>query len=221
MPIEQDLSCLALNIYHEARGEPTMGKFAVGHVVMNRVASSKYPNDVCAVVRQGGSQRRYRCQFSWWCDGRSDQINDEGAWTTSRRIAFLVLAGLTEDPTRGAKWYHADYVSPSWRKMFTPSALIGRHIFYVDEVQPRPERRQAVLLNEVTIADISVSQTTAIVAHAAEDMIQTVEARMESLTARDVGEDALALLKAGAERPLAVASLGLVGLGLIRLRRAS
>src|SRR5438093_4776081 len=64
----QEIDCLALTIYHEARGESERGKLAVGHVVMNRTRSALFPASVCDVVRQGGQQRD-RCQFSWWCDG--------------------------------------------------------------------------------------------------------------------------------------------------------
>ncbi|MHA1599494.1 MAG: cell wall hydrolase [Alphaproteobacteria bacterium] len=129
-----EISCLALNIYHEARGEPDEGKLAVGHVVMNRVLSSRFPSTVCDVVRQGGEVRRYRCQFSWWCDGRSDKPRNKKDWQSSSEFALAIYWSQTEDPTDGALWYHADYVSPNWRKDFVQGPKIGRHIFY----QQRP-----------------------------------------------------------------------------------
>ena len=52
--VEEELHCLALNIYHEARGEPELGKFAVANVTMNRVNDARFPKTVCDVVRQGG-----------------------------------------------------------------------------------------------------------------------------------------------------------------------
>ncbi len=52
------VECLALNIYHEARGEPEAGRLAVGHVVVNRALDGRFPKDVCQVVRQGGEKRR-------------------------------------------------------------------------------------------------------------------------------------------------------------------
>jgi len=125
-----DLQCLALTIYFEARGEPQGGKLAVASVVMNRVADRRYPNQVCDVVRQGGEWPRNRCQFSWWCDGRSDNPLDHLAWRESREIAWDVLRGATRDPTRGALWYHADYVSPDWSADLARGPRIGRHIFY-------------------------------------------------------------------------------------------
>ena len=127
----QSLRCLALNIYHEARGEPLQGKIAVAHVVLNRVAAQRFPAQVCAVVQQGGERRRYRCQFSWWCDGRSDQPRDVAAWRESLLVALLIRRGATDDPTKGALWYHADTVTPYWSKVFKPYKKIGRHIFYL------------------------------------------------------------------------------------------
>jgi spore germination cell wall hydrolase CwlJ-like protein len=66
-----ELFCLAQNIYFEARGEPLLGKIAVGHVVLNRVADKRFPGHVCKVIQQGGNRRLHRCQFSWWCDGKA------------------------------------------------------------------------------------------------------------------------------------------------------
>ena len=128
--ISGELHCLALNIYHEARGEPEKGKRAVGHVVMNRVTDRRFPTSVCQVVRQGGERRRHRCQFSWWCDGRSDRPRNRTAWNASIEIAHEIIAGLSSDPTGGALWYHADYVQPYWRTAFKRGPKIGVHIFY-------------------------------------------------------------------------------------------
>ena len=95
-----------------------------------RVASGRFPNSICKVVRQGGEVRRYRCQFSWWCDGRSDQPRDRRAWRDSILMAHLVYTGSTEDPTSGALWYHATSVRPPWHKSFLRGPQIGRHVFY-------------------------------------------------------------------------------------------
>jgi hypothetical protein len=126
----EELRCLALNLYHEARGEPEPGRVAVGQVVLNRAADRGFPGTVCAVVHQGGEKPVNGCQFSWWCDGQSDRPNDEEAWADSRRLAAELVRGWHGDPTGGALWYHADYVSPSWRQAFTEGPRIGRHIFY-------------------------------------------------------------------------------------------
>jgi hypothetical protein len=139
----REIGCLALTIYHEARGESERGKLAVGHVVMNRTRSLRFPASVCAVVQQGG-QQPHRCQFSWWCDGRSDRPKDEAALRESLRLAEAIYYGYARDPTGGALWYHATVVEPSWSKSFGPGKRIGHHVFYRGE-RNRPVRIVASL----------------------------------------------------------------------------
>ena len=50
--IAEMLTCIALNVYYEARSEPLEGQYAVAHVVLNRVASPRFPDDACTVVQQ-------------------------------------------------------------------------------------------------------------------------------------------------------------------------
>lgn len=134
--LSEEIACLAQNIYFEARSESEQGQLAVGHVVMNRVVHKRYPNSVCAVVKQGGERRRHRCQFSWWCDGRSDQPMNQKAWQRSLQLAKTILAGDTKDPTDGALWYHADYVNPEWSSILVLGKKIGQHLFYLSKKQP-------------------------------------------------------------------------------------
>lgn len=141
--VQAAIQCLALNIYFEARNEPTDGKLAVGHVVLNRVADRRYPDKICKVVKQGGTKRRGKCQFSWYCDGLSDRPRDTRAWKESQVLARVVFWGYSNDPTNGALWYHADYVSPYWRRSMEEGPKIGRHLFYVAEVG----RARARILN--------------------------------------------------------------------------
>jgi len=124
-----EVECLALTIYFEARGEPKIGQIAVGHVVMNRVAHALFPAAVCDVVRQGGKIGQ-GCQFSWWCDEISDAPMNPRAWQSSQALARRIFWDYSEDPTTGALWYHADYVTPYWRRSFAQGPKIGRHIFY-------------------------------------------------------------------------------------------
>ena len=126
----EELHCLALNIYFEARSEPHDGQRAVAHVVLNRVENPKFPSTICQVVRQGGEQVRHRCQFSWWCDGRSDRPAKGKVWDSAQALARAIYWGYSQDPTDGAMWYHADYVAPSWGAHFERGPKIGRHIFY-------------------------------------------------------------------------------------------
>ena len=138
--VTEELECLALTIYFEARGEPEEGKRAVGYVVMNRTLHPSFPQDVCNVVRQGGA-KRYRCQFTWWCDGLSDRPREANAWERSKAVARQVFWDAAADPTGGALWYHADTVSPPWQDKLRPGPKIGRHIFYRqgDDARPRAE----------------------------------------------------------------------------------
>ncbi len=128
--VRGELECLALTIYFEARGESDTGKLAVGHVVMNRAQHPLFPPGVCQVVRQGGEKLRYRCQFTWWCDGRSDQPRNRQAWERSKTLARAIYWDYSRDPTAGALWYHADYARPRWRASLARGPKIGRHVFY-------------------------------------------------------------------------------------------
>lgn len=141
-----DVQCLAQNIYFEARGEPIEGKLAVGHVVLNRMADGRFPTKLCSVIRQGGDRHRNRCQFSWWCDGRSDRPRDQQAWQESVVLATLIRAGLIPDPTGGALWYHATHVRPDWAGRLSRSVKIGRHIFYTD-IEPPAATAQIQVAN--------------------------------------------------------------------------
>ena len=128
--------CMALNIYYEARGSNLADKAAVSDVVLNRVEDTRYPNTVCEVVKQGkqypsGQMVRNACQFSWYCDGKSDTPRDQDRWFEAQMIAWGMLEyekyrGITE----GATHYHATYVNPRWTKDLQLVGRIGAHIFY-------------------------------------------------------------------------------------------
>jgi len=116
--------CLAMNVYFESRGESYDGQMAVAEVTMNRVASSKYPNDVCSVVKQ-------RKQFSWYKPGKDEyKIKDEKAWEQAMEIANLALDGLV--PKTGAMFFHAHWVNPRWAHSpkLEKVQTIGVHTFY-------------------------------------------------------------------------------------------
>lgn len=127
---QRAIKCLAMNIYWEARSEPVVGQVAVAAVTLNRVENRRFPDDVCNVVRQGGEIRRHRCQFSWWCDGKKDLPLEAEAWRRANTLARLTAAGVIDDPTGGAMWYHADYVEPYWAEAKKQVTKIGKHIFY-------------------------------------------------------------------------------------------
>lgn len=143
MIFEAAVFCLAMNAYWEARNQDMNGMIAVSQVVMNRVESEFYPDDACSVITQGPEKPswkdpsvfypvRHKCQFSWYCDGKSDEIpeQDKEIWEQARMVAAGVYLGKVDDNTNGSLWYHADYVRPAWSEVKDVRAVIGNHIFY-------------------------------------------------------------------------------------------
>ena len=128
--IAEAVMCMALNLYHEARSESITGMIAVGNVVMNRVKSPRYPDNVCDVIYQKKNNRKYQCQFTWYCDGLPDKPLNQVAWAQSVSIARLVVNGQVFDQTKGATHYHATYVKPKWASVYKRTVKIGYHIFY-------------------------------------------------------------------------------------------
>ena len=136
-----DRFCLAQNIYFEAGNQPLIGRYAVANVTLNRVNDLQFPNTVCEVVYQSKSYtkswrtgelipKRGMCQFSWYCDGKSDEPKDSVTWIESIRIADMALQSANFDVTEGALWYHADYVYPYWADHLERVVIIEDHIFY-------------------------------------------------------------------------------------------
>lgn len=124
-------TCLATAIYHEARGEGIRGQFAVAEVILNRVASRKFPNTICGVVYQGVKEGRIGgCQFSFACDGRPEVMPNRSAAKTARRIAQVLADGGHRGLTQGALYFHTHQVTPGWSHRFTQTTQIGAHLFY-------------------------------------------------------------------------------------------
>ena len=140
---ETHLLCLAKNIYHEARGEPVEGQIAISNVVINRVKSKRFPNDICSVVYQKNQIAFINrileiipvnipgCQFSWTCDSKPDDLFiDKTALENSQKIAEEVLNGLHHDLSEGATHYHSVFINPHWADSLNETVVIGEHIFY-------------------------------------------------------------------------------------------
>jgi len=115
--------CLAMNIYHEARGERLEGQIAVAQVTVNRVAHASWESTICDVVYQPK-------QFSWTHLIKDTTPTEARAWSQARIIARDVMIGNVEDPTKGAVYYHANYVNPNWAEYMDLSKVIGNHLFY-------------------------------------------------------------------------------------------
>ena len=148
----EEVRCLAENVYHEARNQGTAGWLAVAAVTMNRVIDNRFPNTICEVVFQAETKEswktkskkdildserifypiRHRCQFSWYCDGKSDDLNNINVFMEIMSFTRLLLTSqaVMFDITDGATFYHADSITPSWAKSKIKTIEIGDHIFY-------------------------------------------------------------------------------------------
>ena len=119
---QQEINCLAKNIYHEARGESFQGQIAVALVTVNRVASKLFSNTVCGVVYA-------HKQFSW-TQNKNKKITDEKAWSSALKLATAVLSKQVYEPKFTAIYFHTRQVKPKWAKTKVITARIGNHIFY-------------------------------------------------------------------------------------------
>lgn len=134
--VRKQVDCLAENIYFESRGEPKLGQMAVAFVTMNRVNSELFPKDICQVVKQKVDKV---CQFSWYCEEKPKAISASKVLTKGtsslyndvRDMAVYVYMHYEklEDPTKGALFFHANYVNPEWKGL-QKTATIGKHVFY-------------------------------------------------------------------------------------------
>lgn len=134
-----EVDCLALNAYHEARDQSSLGMVAVSQVVLNRVEDPRYPSTICNVVHQqrfsdppNAPIRLGKCQFSWYCDGKSDVPRDRIAWHESKLNAAhaYYLHDVGYDITEGSTHYHSTSVAPHWLSTKTHIVQIDDHIFY-------------------------------------------------------------------------------------------
>ena len=131
---QTEQSALACNIFWEASShtEGYVGRLAVGLVVMNRVYSTRFPDNVVGVVYQ-------KAAMSWTKDGKSDRIPnthlDRKVWEQCLSIADELLSIKHRnykffDFTMGAMWYHNTSVNPYWADPKYITARVNNHIFY-------------------------------------------------------------------------------------------
>ena len=153
---QADIDCLSTNMYFEARSDGYAGMYATSLVVMNRVSDNRYPNTVCEVVKQGPVREswktrdnpdvatedrifypvRNKCQFSWYCDGKADNMYNEQSLNTAKSVATIVLTDFankgTVDITEGSTHYHTIAINPYWANSrgMMKVTQVGTHVFY-------------------------------------------------------------------------------------------
>lgn len=137
LSVGMQLTCLAVTLYHEARGEGNAGMLGVANVVINRMHDPRWPDTICEVVSQGPTLKwdvnaplRNKCQFSFYCDGKSDIPTNQKSFSKAVRIAedAWYSYNLSVDITEGSTFYHATSVTPNWPYKYI--LTINNHKFY-------------------------------------------------------------------------------------------
>lgn len=117
-----DLHCLATAVYFESKSEPLDGQLAVAQVILNRVESSRFHEDICGVVKAP-------YQFSFVRKGKLPEATNEKQWATARAIAWIAISEGWKEIVPAATHFHATRVRPGWAKLHK-LATVGNHIFY-------------------------------------------------------------------------------------------
>jgi len=124
--LDEEANCMAVAVYHEARGESVEGQLAVARVIMNRAASGKYPTSWCGVVKQP-----WQFSFVNPHTGYMPSVDKASAcWRKAQGITRLAMVNAVPSLSTDVLWYHANYVAPSWGRRLTRVSQIGAHIFY-------------------------------------------------------------------------------------------
>jgi spore germination cell wall hydrolase CwlJ-like protein len=130
-PLDDPITCLARTIYWEARSDGDGGMEAIANLVMNRLGHEGFPSTVCEVVKQG--KEHGACQFSWWCEDRAHDAEEEKPYARAKEIAREALNGQLKDRTGGAMYFYhkgSKGSAPDWAKKYVRTAEVGDHIFY-------------------------------------------------------------------------------------------
>ncbi len=119
---EDEVFWLARIIHAESRGEPLLGKIAVGDVVLNRVKSPLYPNTIYSVI----FDKKYGVQFSPAANGSIYNTPD----FNSILAAKICLDGYMISPDvlffLAPKYSTSSWIPKSREYLFS----IGGHDFY-------------------------------------------------------------------------------------------
>lgn len=144
---ENQVMCMQFNIYHESRGEPIQGQIGTGWVTINRIKHSGFGSSPCEVVYAAVHDSRGnpvigKCQFEWYCDGKSDVPDlsnkfELEAWEQAGELARYLLehcvvtetSNCPPDPTNGALFFRGKGITLT-DPYYIPTAHIGEHRYY-------------------------------------------------------------------------------------------
>ena len=139
---QTEYECLIRNVYHEARNQSELGWLAILYVTHNRLHDTRFPNTHCGVVHQGvhinGKPLRYKCHFSWYCDGYKDIITNQGMYKRIEQFVYEYYDVKTmkfrneykNSYMKGITHYHSTKVNPYWAKTKIRVIRIEDHVFY-------------------------------------------------------------------------------------------
>lgn len=123
--VMNNLICMALAIYMEARGEGWIGQVSVAKVVQNRMQQEQAT--ACQVISRPG-------QFTWYDKvkgGKHKAVLRKKDFLDALTVAQHVMTNReVKDPTKGAMYFHAKTEKPYWTKKLQLTAVIGNHKFY-------------------------------------------------------------------------------------------
>ncbi len=117
-----EIDLFARLVYSEAGSEPYIGQVAVAASVLNRLASTRYPNTLAGVIYQiiDGCY-----QYSPVLDGRINLPANKTAY----QAVYDALGGW--DPSCNALgFYNPAKTSNQWVRQQTVTTVIGNHIFF-------------------------------------------------------------------------------------------
>jgi len=126
--VDDAITCLSRTVYWEAKGGSPADMEAVANVVLNRLGHEGFADTVCGVVKQDAHKKN--CQFSWWCDGRPDQVVEEDRYVDAKEVARKALNQQLEDRTNGALYFHDKRLSPESFKRYVRTAQTDKFVFY-------------------------------------------------------------------------------------------
>ena len=133
---EEEKVCLAKVIYHEARGEPEVGKRSVAKIVINRKQHKRFPKTICQVVNQIAFVGKKKvCQFSWVCNRpKLDASSD--SWEDSLALSNAILNNQVKLPNFGPDvlFFRSTSSRQSFGKGYKFVSRVGNAKFYEKKI---------------------------------------------------------------------------------------
>jgi N-acetylmuramoyl-L-alanine amidase len=118
--MDEETMCLAKIVHHESANQPREGQLAVAQVVMNRLASPRFPKSICAIALQPG-------QFF---NVHAYNPRQDHRWDRAMEIALDARNGVSPPVVGEALFFHAAHAQPSFHRSRPRVTQIGHHVFY-------------------------------------------------------------------------------------------